>query len=87
MHGFGTLGFGAQTAQHIDGGGMRELRGAESGDEHAAADPAVLFHGLERWIDRGVAARDVLRKRGFTHHDAVARQQLLRGDWRSIPWA
>ena len=53
VQGFRALRFGAQTAQHIDRGGHGELRGAQSGDEHAAPDPAVLFHRLERGIEAG----------------------------------
>ena len=75
---FGLGWFHAQAAQHVDGGRGGELRGAHSGDEHAAADDAAFFQSFQSGINCVVAARNIFGDGGFAHDDAVARKELLR---------
>ena len=78
LHELGLLRgrLGAQLAQQVDGGGKRELRGAETGDKIAAADAAALFEGFEDVVDCAEAAGDVFGCDGFAGEDAVAAEEL-----------
>ena len=75
---FGLGRFGAQAAEHVDGGCGGELRGAHSGDKHAAADDATFFQRFQSGINCVIAARNIFGDGGFAHDDAVAREKLLR---------
>ena len=78
MNRFRAVRFGAQTAQHIDRGWRGELRGSQTGHEHAAPDPAALFHDPERRVNRCPSTTHVFGGSHLTHHNAVPREQLLR---------
>ena len=75
---FGLVGRVAQRAQQIHRAGQRELRGAEAGDEIAAAQPPALFHRFQHGIDAREAAGDRFDRHRLARQDAVAREQLLR---------
>ena len=71
---------------------MRELGGAEPGDEVAAADVARLLHGLEDRVDADEAARDAFGEDRLAGDDAVAVEELpgegvraLGGGRRRLP--
>ena len=63
-------------AQQIDGGGQRELRCAEAGDEVAAANAAGFFESFEHVVDGAESAGDVFCSDGFARENAVAIEKL-----------
>ena len=67
----------AQRTQQLEGAGHRELCRAETGDEIAAANPAMFFHRLQHGVDRAEAPRQVVASRRLACQDAVPVQQLL----------
>ena len=76
---FGLCGrVGAEGAKQFDGGGLSELRAAESGDEIAAADAALGFERFEDFVDGRESAGKIFLGDGFAGDDAVAMEKLLR---------
>jgi hypothetical protein len=65
-------------AEQVDGGGERELSGAEASDEIAAANAATFFEGFEHVVDSAEASGDVFCGDGFSRKDAVAVEELKR---------
>ena len=56
---------GAEGAKQFDGGGLSELRAAESGDEIAAADAALGFERFEDFVDGARIRREDFPGRRF----------------------
>ena len=73
--------------KQIDGARLRELRGAEAGDEVAAPDASGFFEPAQHRIERGEAAGQLLDRRHIARDDAVTREQLMRHRRRPRRWS
>ncbi len=62
----------AQLAQQVNGGRQRKLRGAQSADKVAAANPPALFERLQHVVDRAESAGHIFRRHRFAQQHAVA---------------
>src|SRR4030095_2705711 len=67
-----------ERSQQIEGAGQGELRRAESRDEVAAPDAAVLLQPLEDRIDQTEPSWHRFDVQRLARQHAVPRQQLLR---------
>jgi hypothetical protein len=68
----------SQRSEQVERARQRKLRGAESGHEVSTAQPAGLLESFQHRVDHAKPAGNRFHVQGFSRHDAVTCEQLLR---------